>query len=236
MRIELKPEERIEELGGGIRVIQNPGWFCYGTDAVMLADFVSAKPQDKLMDFCTGTAIIPLLLSARTVCRDMTALEIQEEVADMARRSVRLNNLEERIDVRCVDLRRCRELFRAESFDVVTCNPPYMRPNTGKENQNDSKTIARHEICCTLEDVLENAAYLLKTGGRFYLVHRPERLADIFYEMKRRRLEPKRMQFVHADLKNAPSLVLVEGQKGRKSGLIAEKPVQVKNAADFLEK
>lgn len=236
MKIELKEGERLEELGGGIRVIQNPQWFCYGTDAVMLADFASVKPQDKLMDFCTGTAIVPLLLSMRTNCADMTALELQPLVAEMAQRSVRLNGLEEKIQVRCGDLRCCRELFRAESFDVVTCNPPYMRSDTGKKNQNDSKTIARHEICCTLENVLENAAFLLKTGARFYMVHRPERLADIFYGMKQLRLEPKRLQFVHASLEAAPSLVLVEGQKGRKSGLIAEAPTLAKSVADFEQR
>lgn len=236
MNIELKREERVEELGGGLRVIQNPSWFCYGTDAVMLASFAEAKPQEKLMDFCTGTAIVPLLLSRRTNCRDMTALELQPAVAEMAQRSVLLNGLEEKIHVRCADLRQCRAMFAAESFDVITCNPPYMRADTGKRNQNDSKTIARHEICCTLEDVLENAAFLLKTGGRFYMVHRPERLADIFYGMKQMRLEPKRLQFVHSAYETAPSLVLTEGQKGRKSGLIVEKPMLAKSVTDFEQR
>lgn len=232
MEIELKADERIEELRGGIKVIQNPQWFCYGTDAVMLADFAVVKPRDRLMDFCTGTAIVPLLLSARMKCANMTALEIQPEVADMAKRSVRMNGLEQQIDVQCGDLRQCRRLFGAESYDTVTCNPPYMRCETGKRNQNDSKTIACHEVCCTLENVLESAVFLLKTGGRFYMVHRPERLADIFYGMKQLRLEPKRLQFVHAAPETAPSLLLVEGQKGRKSGLIIEKPILTKCAAD----
>ncbi len=225
MEVKIKSNERIEEINESVRVIQNPDGFCYGTDAVMLAKFVNAKKTDKLIDFCTGTGIIPLLLSILTPCTDMTALEIQEEVADMAFRSVKLNELEDKIDVKCADLRKARELFEAESVDVITCNPPYMIANTGKQNINDAKTISRHEVLCTLNDVVENAAYLLKTGGRFYMVHRPERLADIMHIMKEKRLEPKRMQLVHSSFDKAPSLVLIEGQKGRNAGLRVIEPV-----------
>ena len=225
MEVKIRNNERVEELSESVRVIQNPDGFCYGTDAVMLAKFVSAKKTDKLVDFCTGTGIIPLLLSFLTSCSDMTALEIQEEVADMASRSVKLNSLEDIINIRCADLRKSREIFEAETVDVVTCNPPYMLANTGKQNLSDAKTISRHEVMCTLKDVVENAAYLLKTGGRFYMVHRPERLADIMHIMKEKRLEPKRMQFVHSALNKAPSLVLIEGQKGRSAGLRVIEPV-----------
>lgn len=236
MQIEIKAGERVEELGGGVRVIQNPEGFCYGTDAVMLAGFTSAKPSDKLIDFCSGTGIVPLLLSMLTKCADMTAIELQEQVADMAARSVRMNGLESRIHVFCADLRNIREHFAAESMDVVTCNPPYMKCNTGKQNASDSKTIARHEVCCTLQDVMENAAYLLKTGGRLYMVHRPERLADIMFWMKQCRLEPKRLQFVHASPETAPSLVLIEGQKGRASGLKVLAPKTACGISELMER
>lgn len=235
MDICIKPNERVEELYDGTRVIQNPDGFCYGTDAVMLSGFVSAKPNEKLLDFCTGTGIIPLCLRLLTRCRDMTALEIQPEVADMAERSMRLNGYESEIKVVCGDLKHAKELFGAESFDVVTCNPPYMKPMSGKENTNDSKTIARHEVLCTLGDVVKSAASVLRTGGRFYMVHRPERLADIFYLMKQEKLEPKRMQFVHSDFSAAPSLVLVEGQKGRKSGLVIVEPTLAKGIDKIIE-
>ncbi len=225
MEINLKDNERLEELGDGVRVIQNPDGFCYGTDAVMLSGFVSAKPTDKLIDFCTGTGIIPLCLHLLTKCKDMTGLEIQPEVFDMASRSVQLNGLESKIKMVHGDLRDIKALFPAECADVVTCNPPYMKCMTGKQNQNDAKTISRHEVCCTLEDVIKSAAYVLRTGGRFYMVHRPERLADIMFLMKKEKLEPKRMQFVHSRLEEAPSLLLVEGQKGRQSGLLTLKPV-----------
>lgn len=235
MKIDMMPGERIEELGCGVRVIQDPSGFCYGTDAVMLARFVSAAPGNKLIDFCTGTAIVPLLLSMRTPCTDMTGLEIQESVADMAKRSVELNDLGGRIRIINGDLRDCRTLFAAECADIVTCNPPYMKCNSGKQNACDSKTIARHEVCCTLEDVVKSAAYLLKTGGRFYLVHRPERLADAVGLMKQYRLEPKRMQLVHSRLEAAPSLVLLEGQKGRRSGLRVLEPALVKGVSEFIQ-
>ena len=232
MKIGIKNEERIEDLGSGIRVIQNPNGFCYGTDAVMLANFTTVKPTDKLVDFCTGTGIVPLLLSISTKCADMTALEIQPEVADMVQRSMLLNDLESKIKVICADLRKSKELFGAESIDVITCNPPYMKCNTGKQNINDAKTVSRHEVCCTLEDVIKNAAYLLKTGGRFYMVHRPERLADIMFFMKQYRLEPKRLQFVHSDVSAPPSLILIEGQKGRNSGIKILEPITVKNVKE----
>ena len=227
MSVSLKSTEQIEDLGNGLKVIQDKNGFCFGTDAVALANFAAAKPKERLMDFCTGTAIVPVLLCGRTRCADMTALEIQPEVCDMARRTVELNGLTGRIRVELGDLRQAASAYEAGSFDVVTCNPPYMRPDSGKINHTDSLSIARHELLCTLENVVENAAFLLKSGGRFYIVHRTERLADLIYLMKQFRLEPKRMQLVHPDAGRAPKLVLVEGQKDRKSGLVLMEPLYV---------
>ena len=181
--MELKPNEVIEDLGDGFKIIQNKTMFCYGTDAAMLSDFIVAKPKEKLIDLCSGNGIIPILLCKKTRCNDITALEIQKDVCELAKRSVKLNNLSERIKFINGDLRQVKSMFDCGCFDVVTCNPPYMPSGTGKSNMSESVNIARHEIMCTLEDVIVSGAFLLKNGGRFYMVHRTERLSDIIYIM-----------------------------------------------------
>ena len=225
--MELFPNEVIENLGEGFKIIQNKTMFCYGTDAAQLSKFIVAKPKEKLMDLCTGNGIIPILLCKYSRCNDIKGLEIQKDVAELAKRSVKLNNLTDRIEIICSDLREVKQNFVCGSFDVVTCNPPYMPQDTGKINISDSVNIARHEIMCTLEDVITSSAYLLKNGGRFYLVHRAERLADIFYLLKSNNLEPKKMTMVTANPNAVPSLVLIEAQKDRKSGLSITKPIYV---------
>ena len=225
--MEIFPNEVIEDLGDGFKIIQNKTMFCYGTDAAQLSKFVVAKPKEKLMDLCTGNGIIPILLSKYTRCGDICGLEIQEEVAELAKRSVKLNNLTERVEIFCGDLRDVKKNFTCGQFDVVTCNPPYMPKDTGKINLSDSVNIARHEIMCTLEDVITSAAFLLKNGGRFYIVHRAERLSDIFYLMRCNNLEPKKLTLVTANPDAVPSLVLIEAQKDRKSGLLITKPIYV---------
>lgn len=220
-------EERIEDLGDGFKIIQDKSKFCYGTDAAVLADFITAKPKEKVIDLCSGTGIIPILLCKKSRCIDFTAFEIQKEMCELINRSVALNNLEERIKVVCGDLRCVRDMYPSGNFDVVSCNPPYMVQGTGKMNESSSVQIARHEILCTLEDVIKSSAYLLKNGGRFYLVHRAERLVDIFTNMRKYKLEPKKLTWVSADSNAAPSLVLVEAQKDRSSGLIVTAPLYV---------
>lgn len=223
----LNDNERIEDLGDGFKIIQDKTKFCYGTDAVALSEFITAKPGEKAIDLCSGTGIIPILLAKNTRCTDFTALEIQKEMCDLISRSVELNGLNEKIKVFCGDLKKVKDYFNSGEFDVVSVNPPYMRPNTGKVSLDTSVLIARHEILCNLEDVICSAAFLLKSGGRFYLVHRTERMADIFVLMRRYRVEPKKMTYVSANHESAPSLILVEGQKDRKSGLIVTKPKYV---------
>ncbi len=225
--MELGKTECIEELGEGFRIIQDKEKFCYGTDAAVLADFSAVKPKEKAIDLCSGTGIIPILLCKKTRCMDFTALEIQQEMCDLMHRSIALNQLSERIKVVCDDLNHVKKRFSSGSFDVVTCNPPYMVPGTGKMNESESVRIARHEILCTLEDVVRSAAYLLKSGGRFYLVHRAERMADVFVFMRQYKIEPKRLTWVSATPMSEPSLILIEGQKDRKSGLIVTKPLYV---------
>lgn len=225
--MKINPDEVIEDLGEGFKIIQNKTMFCYGTDAAMLANFVVAKPKEKLIDLCSGNGIIPILLCKLTRCNDITSLEIQKDVTDLTERSVKLNNLTERVKIICGDLRDVKKNFTCGQFDVVTCNPPYMPKDTGKINVSDSVNIARHEIMCTLEDVITSAAFLLKNGGRFYIVHRAERLSDIFYLMRCNNLEPKRLTLVTANPDAVPSLVLIEAQKDRKSGLLITKPIYV---------
>ncbi len=223
--MKLRPDEVIEDLGNGFKIIQNKTMFCYGTDAAKLSGFIVAKPKEKLIDLCSGNGIIPILLCKKTRCNDIISFEIQKDVCELTERSVKLNNLSERITIVNGDLRNIKDFFSCGSFDVVTCNPPYMPVGTGKINTTESVNIARHEIMCTLEDVVVSAAFLLKNGGRFYIVHRAERLADIIYHMRSNNLQPKKMTFISANPEKEPSLVLIEAQKDRKSGLIITKPI-----------
>lgn len=229
--IELKDRERLDDLQrNGYQIIQNPEKFCFGMDAVLLSGFARVKPGAEVLDMGTGTGIIPILLAAKTKAAHLTGLEIQEESADMARRSVLLNHLEERIDIITGDIKEAGNLFKAASFDVVTCNPPYMIGQHGIANPDAPKAIARHEVLCTLEDVVRNAAFLLKPGGNFFMVHRPFRLAEIIMMMTKYKLEPKRMQLVYPYVDKEPNMVLIEGCRGGKSRMTVEKPLIVYQA------
>ncbi|MDE7205791.1 MAG: tRNA1(Val) (adenine(37)-N6)-methyltransferase [Lachnospiraceae bacterium] len=228
MKPELRENERIDDLQrNGYRIIQNPEKFCFGMDAVLLSGFVRVKKGAQVLDLGTGTGIIPILLEAKTEAAHLTALEIQEESADMARRSVQLNGLEGKIDVVTGDIKEADQLFKAAGFDVVTCNPPYMIGQHGLTNPEEPKAIARHEILCTLEDVVRNAAKLLKTGGSFFMVHRPFRLAEIITVMTQYKLEPKRMQLVYPYVDKEPNMVLIEGCRGGRPRMTVEKPLIV---------
>ncbi len=224
--IVLKENERIDDLQrNGYRIIQNPDRFCFGMDAVLLAGFAGAKEGSTVLDMGTGTGILPILMEARTKAAHLTGLEIQEESADMARRSVALNGLEDKITIVTGDIKEAGSLFDAASFDVITCNPPYMIGQHGLVNPEDAKAIARHEILCTLEDVIGQAARLLRPGGNFFMVHRPFRLADIIALLRQYRLEPKRMQFVYPFVDKEPNMVLVEANRGGKPRMKVEKPL-----------
>lgn len=224
----LHEDERLDELHrNGYYIIQNPKRFCFGMDAVLLSGFAQAKRQERVLDLGTGTGIIPILMEAKTEAEDFTALEIQEESADMARRSVLCNGLEDKIKIITGDIKDASELFGASSFDVITTNPPYMIGEHGLSSSNRTKAIARHEILCTLDDVLRVSAKLLRPGGRFYMVHRPFRLAEIFCKMTEYRIEPKRMKLVYPYVDKEPNMVLIEGLRGGKSRLTVEKPLIV---------
>lgn len=228
METDLKPGERIDDLQrSGYRIIQDPGRFCFGMDAVLLAGFAKVKPQERVMDLGTGTGILPILLEARYKGASFTALEIQEESADMAARSVRLNGLGDRIRVVRGDIREAVRTFGAASYHVVTCNPPYMTESHGLQNPDQPKAIARHELLCTLEDVILQAAGLLMPGGRFYMVHRPFRLAEIISGLCAHGLEPKRMRLVHPFADREPNMVLLESIKGARPRITVERPLVI---------
>ena len=226
--INLKPEERLDELHrNGYFIIQNPQKFCFGMDAVLLSGFARVKKGERALDLGTGTGIIPILLEAKTEGEHFTGLEIQEESADMAARSVALNHLKDRIDIVTGDIKDASVLFGASSFDVIITNPPYMIGDHGLSSSNQAKAIARHEIFCTLEDVLSQSAKLLRPKGRFYMVHRPFRLAEIMNKMIAYGIEPKRMQLVYPFIDREPNMVLIEGLLGGNSRLKVEKPLIV---------
>ncbi len=224
----LKEGERFDELHrNNYKIIQNPEKFCFGMDAVLLSGFAWVKEGERALDLGTGTGIIPILLSAKTPGEHFTGLEIQEESADMARRSVAYNGLEEKISIITGDIKEASALFGAASFDVVTTNPPYMTGQHGLVNPQLPKAIARHEIMCTLDDVVREAARLLRPGGRFYMVHRPFRLAEIIRVLSQYKLEPKRMKLVHPYVDKEPNMVLLECAKGGKPRITVEAPLIV---------
>lgn len=228
MTVHLKPDERLDDLQvKGYEIIQHPGKFCFGMDAVLLANFARVRKNEKVLDLGTGTGIIPILMSAKTEGEYFRALEIQEESADMARRSVLHNHLEDRIEIVTGDIKEAAGIFGPVSFDVITTNPPYMIGQHGIANSSDTKAIARHEVLCTLDDILRESAKMLKYRGRFYMVHRPFRLAEIFAKMIKYKIEPKRMRLVYPYVDKEPNMVLIEGYKGGKSRLTVEKPLIV---------
>lgn len=224
----LREGERLDDLErNGLKLIQNPSWFCFGMDAVLLTAFTRVREGDRCLDLCTGNGVIPILLSGRTAGAHFDGIELQEDIADMAGRSVGYNRIEESVCIRQGDIREVASIYGAATMDVVTCNPPYLKEEGGRVNPADHKAIARHEICATLKDVLEAARLLLVSGGHFYMVHRPFRLAEIMEEMIRARIEPKRLRMVYPYVDREPTMILVEGVRGGRSGMVVEKPLVI---------
>lgn len=224
----LLPDERLDELHrNNYKIIQNPKKFCFGMDAVLLSGFAEVREGEIALDLGTGTGIIPILLEAKGKGSHYTGLEIQEESADMARRSVAYNQLSEKVDIVTGDIKEAGKLFKAASFDVVTTNPPYMNHSHGLVNPDMPKAIARHELLCNLDDVIREGAKVLKPGGRFYMVHRPMRLVEIINTLTKYKLEPKRIRMVHPYVNKEPNMVLIEAVRGGKPMLKIEPPLVV---------
>lgn len=226
--MEVRQGERLDDLQiKGYKIIQDPKRFCFGMDAVLLSGFVRAKKGSRILDLGTGTGIIPILLAAKTEAESIVGLEIQEASVEMADRSVQMNQLETRVQIMQGDIKEAAELFSAASFDVITSNPPYMTSQHGLENPYEPKNIARHEVLCNLEDVVKAAAYLVKPGGSFFLIHKPFRLAEIFSVMIQYKLEPKRMRLVHPYVEKEPNMVMIEAVRGGRSRITVEPPLIV---------
>ena len=224
-------DERIDDLEyKNLKIIQSPSCFCFGIDAVLLSHFASEIKKNSIVaDLCTGNGIISILLSAKCDAKKIYAVEIQDKIADMANRSVALKNLQDKIEVLNLDLKLMPEKFDNGSFDSIVCNPPYMKANSGLVNENEEKLIARHEIMCSIENIAEVSAKLLKNNGTLYMVHRPDRLVDILSTLREYRLEPKSLQFVQPSTGKAPNLILIKAVKNAKPFLKMCEPLIVYN-------
>ena len=229
--VELKENERIDDLQlNGLKLIQDPEAFCFGVDAVLLSDFADVKRGQKVLDIGTGTGIIPILLAGKTKAGSLVGLEIQGKMAEMAARSVELNGLENRVSIVTGDIKDYRKYFSKASFEVVVSNPPYTNKGCGLVNPYDTKAISRHEIMCSLQDVVRAAADLLSPGGQLAMVHRPERLADIICCMRECGIEPKYLRMVHPKPYKKPTMILIKGNRGGNPELKVMDPLYVYNA------
>lgn len=210
----IKEDETLDDLQlKGIYVIQKKQAFRFGIDAVLLANFPTIKNGAKVVDLCSGTGIIPFILAGKTNASNIIGIEIQKEIADMAKRSIKYNNLQEKVRFIEGDLKNLKLLKGIEKVDVVTVNPPYKTQGTGIININDKNAISRHEICCTLDDVVKAAKVLLKDKGKLYMIHRPDRIVDIMNVMRKYYIEPKLIRTIHPAVDKPPSMILIEGQK-----------------------
>lgn len=226
----MNDDERIDDLQrDGYRIIQNKNSFCFGMDAVLLSSFAKAEEGERVLDLGTGNGVIPILMQAKNPGAFFAGLEIQEVSADLAKRSVEINGISEYVNIVQGDIKEASAIFGGASFNVVTTNPPYMNENHGIVNPDSAKAIARHELLCTLEDVVREASKCLKMRGRFYMVHRPQRLVEIFDTMTRYHLEPKRMRMVHPHADKEANMVLIEAVKGGRTLLRTEQPLIVYN-------
>lgn len=219
--MEIKKDERIDDLGmKNLKIIQNKKWFCFGIDSVLLANFAkNIKKDSYVLDLGTGSGIMPTLLCGKTELKKVVGIEIQKDVCDMAKRSIELNKINEKFEIICDSILNLNKYFEKQTFDVVITNPPYKKKNTGIINPDEPKMIARHEITANLEDFIRVAKDMLKDKGEFYMVHRPERLVDIFELMRKYKIEPKEIRFIFSNKNEEPKMVMIKGVKNAKSFL-----------------
>lgn len=215
----LKDDENIEDLQvGGLKIIQSKSQYRFTSDAVLLANFVTNAKGKKVAELCSGSGVISILVAYKQQPEEVYALEIQPALADMAARSVSLCELDKKIKVICGDAKNSKQLI-GDKFDIVICNPPYRKINSGEVQKNDNIALARHEIAITLEDVIENSAAILKTGGSLYLVHQPNRLTEIFSLCEKNGMQAKQLCLICSKVDSPATAVLVKAVKGAKSGL-----------------
>lgn len=231
MDIELKDNERIDDLQlNDLKIIQNKDGFCFGIDSVLLSDFAKGIPSNsKVLDLGTGTGILGILLCGKTKLSKIYGIDIQEDVCNMASRSIKLNNLEDKFEIINKNIIDLKDTFEANSFDAIVSNPPYKKDNSGLKNESKTKLISRHEITASLEDFINISSYLLKNNCSLYMVHRPERLSDLFYLLRKYNLEPKKLRLVQSYFDSKPKLVLVKATKNAKSFLNIEEPLIIYN-------
>lgn len=229
--MELYENERIDDIQyKGLKIIQNKKGFCFGVDSVLLSDFAKGiKKNSIVVDIGTGTGIIGLLLCKKTNLKKIYGIEIQTEVAKMAKRSIELNNLEDQFEIINCDINNIFDHLQANTIDCIVTNPPYKKVNTGVKNEDEKQMISRHEVTCTLEDIIEKSYKLLRDRGEFYMVHRADRLVDIMCELRKYHLEPKKIRFVHPKLNEKPNLVLIKAIKYANEFLKIDKPLIIHN-------
>lgn len=241
MNIDIHENERLDDLQyKGLRLLQKRDGFCFGVDAVLLSHFAEVSRNNRVIDLGTGTGVIAILLAAKKNPREVVGLEIQPEMAEMAKRSVILNNLADQVNIVQGDIKEAVRLFGTSSFDTVVSNPPYMEKGGGLLNPDDTKAVSRHEILCTLEDVVSAASKLLRWGGKFSMIHRPQRLVDIICQMRDYSIEPKWLKLIHPSPGKRPNLVLISGVKKGNPELRVQEPLYIYdsfgNYSDEIEK
>lgn len=229
--MELLENERIDDLEfNNLKIIQNSTGFCFGIDSVLLSDYAkNLKTDSKVIDIGTGTGIIGILLCAKSKLKTITGIEIQKEVADMAKRSIKLNELEEKFKILNINIKDVFQFIEPNSIDTIVTNPPYMKLNSGAQNIEEKKLISRHEVECNLEDIVKISYKLLKSKAEFYMVHRAERIVDILYTLRKYRLEPKQLRFVQSKQDSSPNLVLLRCVKDGGKALKIDKPLIIYN-------
>jgi len=235
--IDLKDGERIEDLQcKGLKIIQNQDWFCFGMDAVLLANYCDLKDNEEVVDLGTGTGIIPILLYGKNNTKKIYGIEVQKEVAEMAKRSIKLNKVENFIEIINTNIKDYRNHLKKNHFDTVVSNPPYIKTSNNLISPQKKKALSRHEIEGTLEDFMKVASELLKHRGKLFMVYRPDRLVEVFHLMKYYKIEPKKIRFVQNKINEKPNLILIKGIKAANPHLIVEKPLIVfKENGEYTE-
>ena len=232
MNIKLNENERIDDLEyKNLKIVQDKDGFCFGIDSVLLSDFAKEiRSKSIVLDLGTGNGVLGILLCGKTNLSKIYGVEIQEDIANIAQKSINLNKLNNRFEIINDNIKNLNSYFKNDSIDAIISNPPYKKDNSGLKNESQKKSIARHEITANLEDFISVSSKLLKSNGSLYMVHRPERLADLFYLLKKYKLEPKKLRFVQSFTNSKPKFFLIKATKNANSFLNVEQPLIIYNS------